>query len=191
MASETINLLRFDEVWFIPCGARPDKKNLTEPHHRLRMVRTAVEEFYPSGFPVRVDDIEIQHGESIPTVFLMDQLEERYRGTHTFHFIMGSDLIKSLHWWDAGERLINDMNVIVFRRKGYDNEGLFAHPNFPKNSPIVVDEEKSLIGVISSTEIRRRVCENPNAPFFCIAGLVTPLVIAYITEHQLYTSPST
>ena len=66
---------------------------------------------------------------------------------------MGSDLIWSLHLWDDGERIINEMPIIVFRRKGYDNEELFNHANFPKNDPIVVDEEKSLIGVISSTEI--------------------------------------
>ena len=43
------------------------------------MVRQAVEEFYPPGFPVRVESIEVDHGPSIPTVYLMDQLEEKYR----------------------------------------------------------------------------------------------------------------
>ena len=64
------------------------------------MIRLAVEDFFPPGFPVKVDPIEIEHGEYIPTVFLFDKLEEKYAGTHTFHFIMGSDLIKGLHWWD-------------------------------------------------------------------------------------------
>ena len=104
---------------------------------------------------------------------------------------MGSDLIKSLHWWDEGDRIINAMPMIIFRRKGYNNEELFAHANFPKNDPIVVDEEKSLIGVISSTEIRRRVCDNPNVPFKGIAGLVTPRVIDYISKHRLYVQAST
>jgi len=40
---------------------------------------------------------------------------------------MGSDLIKSLHWWEEGDRLINEMPMIIFRRKGYDNEALFEH----------------------------------------------------------------
>ena len=99
---------------------------------------------------------------------------------------MGSDLIKSLHWWDEGDRIINEMPMIIFRRKGYDNEQLFSHANFPKNDPIVVDEEKSLIGVISSTEGRRRVCENSTVPFFGIAGLVTPRVIQYLSDNRLY-----
>ena len=86
-------------------------------------------------------------------MYLFDQLAEQYPGTHSFHFIMGSDLIKSLHWWDEGERIINEMKCVIFRRKGYNNDELFSHPNFPKNNPIEVDEENSLIGVISATEI--------------------------------------
>eukprot|EP00353_Schmidingerella_taraikaensis_P016582 CAMPEP_0185612556 /NCGR_PEP_ID=MMETSP0436-20130131/22254_1 /TAXON_ID=626734 ORGANISM="Favella taraikaensis, Strain Fe Narragansett Bay" /NCGR_SAMPLE_ID=MMETSP0436 /ASSEMBLY_ACC=CAM_ASM_000390 /LENGTH=114 /DNA_ID=CAMNT_0028246027 /DNA_START=362 /DNA_END=706 /DNA_ORIENTATION=- len=82
------------------------------------------------------------------------------------------------------------MPMIIFRRKGYDNDELFNHANFPKNDPIVVDEEKSLIGVISSTEIRRRVCENSHLPYFGITGLVTPKVIQYLQKHRLYRQPS-
>ena len=103
---------------------------------------------------------------------------------------MGSDLIKSLHWWDEGDRIISEMPMIIFRRKGYNNEELFAHANFPKKDPIVVDEEKSLIGVISSTEIRRRVCENPHSPHKGIAGLVTPRVIDYLNKNRLYIQAS-
>lgn len=145
------------------------------------MVRMAVEEFYPPGFPVKVDPIEVDNGESIPTIYLMDRLRDQYEESHSFHFIMGSDLIKTLHWWDEGARLINELPIIVFRRKGYNNEELFAHANFPKNDPIIVEEEKSLIGVISSTEVRRRVCENGHLPHLGIAGLVTPRVLKYLT----------
>jgi len=154
------------------------------------MVRMAVKEFFPPGFPVKVDDIEVSQGNSIPTAFLMDELQVRHAATHRFHFIMGSDLIKGLHWWDDGDRIIREMPIIIFRRKGYDNEALFAHENFPRNDPIVVDEEKSLIGVISSTEIRRRVCENHMVPYCGIAGLVTPNVIDYLSRNRLYIRPS-
>lgn len=154
------------------------------------MIRLAVKEFFPPGFPVKVSAIEVDNGESIPTVYLMDQLNEQYGTTHTFHFIMGSDLIKSLHWWDEGDRIIREMPIIIFRRKGYDNDAIFAHENFPKNNPIVVEENRSLIGVISSTEVRRRVCENAHLPFFGIAGLVTRNVLDYLTQNTLYRDPS-
>ena len=66
------------------------------------MVELAVQEFFPPKFPVKVDPIEVEHGDSIPTVHLIEQLEKKYKGTHEFHFIMGSDLIKGLHNWDDG-----------------------------------------------------------------------------------------
>ena len=42
------------------------------------MIKLAVEEFYPEGFPVKVNDIEVKNGPSIPTVYLFDQLAEQY-----------------------------------------------------------------------------------------------------------------
>ena len=38
MASETINKGLADEVWMIPCGARPDKPNLLPAETRLEML---------------------------------------------------------------------------------------------------------------------------------------------------------
>ena len=66
------------------------------------MVELAVQEFFPPQFPVKVDPIEVENGDSIPTVHLIEQLEKKYKGTHEFSFIMGSDLIKGLHNWDDG-----------------------------------------------------------------------------------------
>ena len=88
---------------------------------------------------------------------LMDQLEEKYKGSNEFTFIMGSDLIANLHLWDDAQRTINEMRCIIYLRKGYPNDMLLEHQNFPKNNPLLVDEEESLIGVISSTEVRKRV----------------------------------
>ena len=105
---------------------------------------------------------------------------------------MGSDLLTNLHRWDDGQRIIEEMNLVVFRRKGYEEEekDLEQHPNFPQNEPIVVGADQSLIGVISSTEIRRRVLQNAAGqkpkPNFGVAGLVTSSVIQYINSNQLY-----
>ena len=63
------------------------------------MVQNAVKEFFPEGFPVKVDPIEVENGLQIPTMQLMDQLSEKYRGSNEFTFIMGSDLIANLHLW--------------------------------------------------------------------------------------------
>ena len=105
---------------------------------------------------------------------------------------MGSDLIENLHYWDDGERLIKQMKCIIFLRKGYPNDRLLEHKNFPKNEPLLVDEEDSLIGVISSTEIRKRVQKfvSDGRPFYGIAGLVANSVLKFIKDNSLYQANS-
>ena len=75
------------------------------------------------------------------------------------------------------------MKCIIFLRKGFPNDDVLSHPNLPKNK-ILVDEEDSLIGVISSTEIRKRVqiSFEKKKPFFAIAGLVVPSVVKFIKD---------
>ena len=58
----------------MPCGLRPDKAGLTHPSKRLAMVQEAVKDFFPSGFPVKVDPVEVKNGQSIPTFHLIQQL---------------------------------------------------------------------------------------------------------------------
>ena len=47
---------------------------------RLKMVERAVEDYFPRGYPVKVHDIEVRNGESIPTYPLMKKFEEMYEG---------------------------------------------------------------------------------------------------------------
>ncbi len=43
----------------MPCGERPDKTELSPANQRLRMTELAVKDFFPEGFPVKIDTIEI------------------------------------------------------------------------------------------------------------------------------------
>ena len=115
-----------------------------------------MKEFYPDKFPVRVDAIEVENGPSLPTVHLMDHLQKKFSEKHKFHFLMGSDLIATIHEWEDYERMIKEIPAVLFQRKGVENKQLESHTNYPKHVKVVT-EGKSLIGVISSTEVRRRV----------------------------------
>jgi len=110
-----------DGVWIVPCGSRPDKKHISEPLKRLHMTKMAVDEFFDKDFPVKVDAIEVENGPSIPSFYLLEQLIEKYKAdNYEFNFIMGTDLIPNLHWWDEGPRLISETKFIIFERAGYD-----------------------------------------------------------------------
>ena len=74
---------------------------------------------------------------------------------------MGSDLLRSLHLWDDGQRMIDTIPIVLQHRPGYlSEEGsdhIRGHPNFPKNDPILVTEEMTDgMATVSSTEVRRR-----------------------------------
>ena len=79
LCSEALNVLKFDEIWMVPCGARSDKNLRTNGEMRLRMVDRAIEDYFPRDYPVKVNSIEVDNGVTIPTYFLMKKFEEMYK----------------------------------------------------------------------------------------------------------------
>ncbi len=67
IASETLYQHKMDQVWFVPCGDRLDKKTGTPGPQRLEMTKKAIQDFFPKDYPVKVDDIEIKNKQTIPT----------------------------------------------------------------------------------------------------------------------------
>ena len=66
------------------------------------MTQVAVQDYFPKNYPVFVNSIEVDNGESIPTYPLIKQLEEQHP-KNSFYFIIGSDLLPGLVQWDDGE----------------------------------------------------------------------------------------
>lgn len=62
----------------VPCGYRKDKNNKVDPQMRLMMCQYAIQDYFPKDYPVKVCDIEVQNGSSIPTYFMMKKLEEEH-----------------------------------------------------------------------------------------------------------------
>merc|ERR1719264_1330642 len=66
IGAELLNQKIVDEVWYIPCGYRTDKK-LTDGQIRIEMLKNAIDEFFwASRDKIKIDDIEIQNGSLIP-----------------------------------------------------------------------------------------------------------------------------
>ena len=75
---------------------------------------------------------------------------------------MGSDLIPGLLSWDCGKKLLSEINFVVFERKGFESiltlpENERPYP-MPEKMTLIKDNE-NVLGVISSTEVRRRIKE--------------------------------
>jgi len=84
------------------------------------MTKLAVQEFFPSDLPIKVNDIEIKNGVMIPTYFLIKRLEKE-NPDKEFYFVLGSDLIPNLKLWDEGPKLITEVKFIIFQREVFYN----------------------------------------------------------------------
>ena len=157
------------------------------------MTKRALTDFFPSGFPVLVNDIEIKNKQTIPTYFLMKKFEELYGADYEFHFIMGSDLIPTLHLWHEPEKLVSDINFIIYNRLNGDpsiNLELTTPSGMPKKF-LYKSGARNFFGEISSTEVRRRIDESrvnqePKEKQMNIPSMVTKSVIDFIFEKNLY-----
>ena len=73
--------------------------------------------------------------------------------------MIGSDLIPGLSSWN--EKMVTDVSFIIFDRKGYEH---ILNPDVPKDyqmptNYVAVKAGDNLIGMISSTEVRKRITE--------------------------------
>ena len=65
----------------------------------------------------------------IPTYELLQQLSDSYPDSE-FSFIMGTDLIPSLHLWEGD--MVKDVKYVIIKRKGFSNHEIEKHDNYPK-----------------------------------------------------------
>ena len=67
------------------------------------MCQSAIQDYFPKDYPVKVCDIEVENGSSIPTYFMMKKLEEKHKDENMeFYFLAGTDLIPGLVKWEEG-----------------------------------------------------------------------------------------
>ncbi len=119
------------------------------------MCKIAVEDLFHDEYPVFVNDIEIKNGSSIPTYFLMKQLEKEYPD-HEFSFVIGTDLVPSLKSWDLGEKMLEEINFVIYLRPGYEIDLTQKNELLPKHFQ-TIDPSRNILGMISSTEVRDRI----------------------------------
>ena len=168
-AAEIIHSKLADEVWITPCGARPDKPSLKAPAlHRLIMCHLAVDTTFGSRFGVKVCDEEMHEPRNVPTVVLMRRLKEAHPNFE-FSFVVGSDLIPTLHEWDApgcegrwdavpeaGKTFLKENHFLVIDRPGdHEEHNGSLSSNFELIAPALEARGSRLTEtLLSSSEVR-------------------------------------
>jgi nicotinate-nucleotide adenylyltransferase len=198
-AEEVRELMGLEKVLFIPSGSPPLKtEGLAEALQRYKMTRLAVinNRFF------EVLDIECAKPGKSYTVDTLQELKQRFRGSH-LHFILGTDAFLDLPNWYEPEQLVSLVDFIVISRPGTPFRDLLssAYLDPEEKFPTDLDDGRVVSRrlrlpsskavflarvtplAISSTDIRRRIREG-----LTIKYLLPEEVESFIISNRLYSA---
>lgn len=193
IARAIVHNFGLDQLLIVPAHRPPhkDPRGIADAYHRYAMAALATLD-EPRMI---VSTIELESPERPYTFETIERLQSAVgEGTRLF-FVMGADSFQEINTWREPARLLSTTDVIVVTRPGHDVKSSHLDGRF-KHTVVDLGERKSEIpdddshhiyltgyvnNSVSSTEIRRRVCEGQS-----IAGLVPPRVADYINKYELY-----
>jgi nicotinate-nucleotide adenylyltransferase len=161
------------------------------PFHRFAMTALAV-----TGVPrVEACDDELRADGPSYTANTLERLQGRGFAASQIFFITGADAFAEIATWKRYPDVLDLAHFVVVSRPGYDIDSLSSRlPNLldrmrPAAAPARTDGRTLIFLLptptpdVSSTRVRERLRRGES-----IAGLVPPLVEAYIHQHRLYSS---
>lgn len=159
-----------DQVWLVVSPQNPLKKKetLLANHHRLAMVKLAVED----SSKLKVSDIEIKLPVPSYTINTIVHLQEKHP-KHSFALIMGADNLEGFTKWKNYEQLLELCELYVYPRPGYDGGTLKNNPKTHwVNAPLME---------LSATYIRQAIKEGKS-----IRYMLPEAVYKYLSEMNFY-----
>ena len=170
LANYLVEFSDLDELWFVVSPQNPLKKKdeLLEDAERLKLVQLAVGD----DPRFRVSDIEMHLTRPSYTINTLTALSEQYPDDR-FVFICGMDSLQNLHHWREYQRILDNYELLVFPREGYDGGELIHHSS--------VTILKTPILEISSTFIRQSIKEGRDVRHF-----IPERAFRYLNERGFY-----
>jgi nicotinate-nucleotide adenylyltransferase len=160
-----------NQVWMIVSPQNPLKRkaSLARDRDRLHMVRLAIGD----NHNLKASDVEFNMPIPSYTIDTLAVLKEKY-SDYQFVLLMGGDSLATLPKWKNFEKLIEENDVYVFNRPGYDLGPLVSHSNVTilKDSPVLQ---------ISASFIRKCIKEGKSIKY-----LVPDAVFDYIDGSSMY-----
>ena len=170
IANYMVEFTDLDEDWFIISPQNPfkNKSTLLGNHHRLMLVKLAIEE----NPRLKASDIEFSLPTPSYTIDTLIHLYEKYPGRN-FALIMGSDNLVNFHKWKNHEEILKHHDIYVYPRPHTGKNPFDNHPKIKKiNAPMIE---------ISSSFIRESIANKKN-----IRYLLPDKVYQYIIEMHFY-----
>lgn len=170
LANYLVEFSDLDELWFVVSPQNPLKKkeDLLDDNERLKMVQLAVGDD-PRFF---VSDVEMHLPTPSYTINTLTSLSNQYPDCQ-FVFICGMDSLQNLKNWREYQKILDNYELLVFPREGYDGGELVNYPS--------VNILKTPILEISSTFVRQCAKEGRDVRHF-----VPEKVFRYMKEHHFY-----
>lgn len=167
MANEAFHILGLDEVRFMPNAIPPHKQfdGVATNEQRIAMVEQAIADipyFY-------IELIEFERTGKSYTFDTIELLRQREPDV-AFYFIIGGDMIDSLHTWHRIDELVQSVQFVGVKRPNMKNDTIY---------PVLMIDTPEIY--LSSSFIRQRLATNGTVRF-----LLPQSVETYIRKEGLY-----
>lgn len=179
LAVQAYEQFGLDEVWILPNGNPPHKRDTTQAEvvHRMEMIRLAIRDI-PG---LRLCDMESSGETYHYTYETLQQLNARFPNTE-FYFIMGADSLFEFDSWREPGRISRECVILAATRDHCRREEIKKR----------IQELKSRYGAdirildtpnmdIASEDIREMIADGER-----ILDIVPPAVADYIRQNGLY-----
>lgn len=178
IANYMADYTELDEVWLVVSPQNPLKKKetLLKDHHRLSLVRIAIED----NTKLMASNIEFDLPIPSYTINTLVHLKEKYE-TYEFHLIMGEDNLRSFHKWKNQEEIINNHKIFVYPRVLTEQEMEDNTKEFSSFNHSNIIRCQAPIMKISSSFIRKAIKNGKDVRY-----LLTPEVFKYVDEMNFY-----
>jgi len=169
IASHVADNTDLKEIWFVVSPHNPlkEKSSLLADHHRLEMVRRAIDD----DPRFRVSDIEFHLERPSYTIVTLTYLKEKYPEVE-FSLLMGGDNLVSLPKWKNYRSILDNHRIVVYARAR--NE---AVPHLTGN---IIELDAPLLH-ISSSLVRKNISEGKSVRY-----LLPAETWRYLDEMNFY-----
>ena len=178
VANSMLELTDMDEVWFVVSPQNPlkERKTLLADHHRMQMVRAAIDDNYR----MRACDVEFHLPIPSYTVVTLAHLSDKHPDKQ-FSLIIGGDNLENFRRWRNYEHILENYNLYVYPRpnSAVDDESSATYNELSKHPHVHIIDVPAMD--ISSSYIRRQIAEG-HPPRY----LLTDPVFKYLTEMHFY-----
>lgn len=142
LANYLVEFSDLDELWFVVSPQNPLKKreDLMKDKDRLKMVELALE----GDSRLKVSDIEMSLPLPSYTINTLRALSAKYPDDQ-FVFICGMDSLQGLPRWREYQAILDNYQLLVFPRKGYNGGELIHHPHVKVLETPVIEVSSTFI----------------------------------------------